>query len=109
MLTIILGGNDCQRIELFKTSNTKIEGSRINLPLCREDTTSIALDLGSRPNLKPTSVSLFPSPLTCASIEDMASSWSREEKDQCVDATAAAFIGGGGINAYLSGGRGGHH
>lgn len=44
-----------------------------------------------------------------ASIEDMAASWSREEKDQCIDATADAFIGGGGINAYLSGGRGGHH
>jgi len=39
----------------------------------------------------------------------MAASWSREEKDQCIGATAAAFMGGGGINAYLSGGRGGHH
>lgn len=43
------------------------------------------------------------------SIEDMAASWSREQKDQCVDATAAAFMGGGGLNSYLSGGRGGHH
>lgn len=42
-------------------------------------------------------------------IEEMAASWSREEKDLCVDATAAAFMGGGGINSYLSGGRGGHH
>lgn len=41
------------------------------------------------------------------SIEDMAASWSREEKDQCVDGTAAAFMGGGGINSYLGGG--GHH
>jgi|EP01083_Nonionella_stella_P012588 heme oxygenase len=43
------------------------------------------------------------------SIEDMAASWSREQKDQCVEGTADAFIGGGGINAYLSGGQGGHH
>jgi heme oxygenase len=42
------------------------------------------------------------------SIEDMAASWSREEKDLCVDATASAFRGGGGLNAYLSGGQG-HH
>jgi heme oxygenase len=44
-----------------------------------------------------------------ASIEKIAASWSREEKDLCVGATAAAFMGGGGINSYLSGGRGGHH
>lgn len=44
-----------------------------------------------------------------SSIEEIAATWSREQKDQCVDATAAAFMGGGGINAYLSGGRGGHH
>mmetsp|Transcript_5744 Transcript_5744/g.8620 ORF Transcript_5744/g.8620 Transcript_5744/m.8620 type:complete len:292 (-) Transcript_5744:298-1173(-) len=44
-----------------------------------------------------------------SSIEEMAASWSRKQKDQCVGATAAAFMGGGGINAYLSGGRGGHH
>ncbi len=44
-----------------------------------------------------------------SSIEDMAASWTREQKDQCIGATAAAFMGGGGINAYLSGGRGGHH
>jgi len=44
------------------------------------------------------------------SIEMMAAEWSREEKDMCVDATMDAFIGGGGINAYLSGGGGsGHH
>jgi heme oxygenase len=41
-------------------------------------------------------------------IEEMAARWSREEKDQCVDATAAAFRGGGAINGYLSGGRSGH-
>mmetsp|Transcript_16343 Transcript_16343/g.19970 ORF Transcript_16343/g.19970 Transcript_16343/m.19970 type:complete len:291 (+) Transcript_16343:161-1033(+) len=43
------------------------------------------------------------------SIEEMAASWSREEKDQCVNATAAAFMCGGSLNSYLSGGRGGHH
>jgi len=43
--------------------------------------------------------------LVKAKIEEMAAQWSQEEKRQCVDATAAAFMGGGGINAYLSGGR----
>ena len=42
------------------------------------------------------------------SIEDMAAQWSQEEKDQCVAGTADAFKYGGGINAYLSGGRSGH-
>lgn len=37
------------------------------------------------------------------SIEDMAATWSAEDKLQCVDATAAAFQGGGGINANLRG------
>ena len=37
------------------------------------------------------------------SIEDLAAKWSREEKDRCVDATMAAFSGGGGLNAYLGG------
>lgn len=41
------------------------------------------------------------------SIEDLASTWNREQKDMCVDATMAAFRGGGAINSYLSGGRGG--
>jgi heme oxygenase len=38
-------------------------------------------------------------------IEAMAAQWSRQEKDECVDATAAAFRGGGMINSYLGGGR----
>jgi len=42
------------------------------------------------------------------SIEDMAAKWSEEEKAQCVGATADAFKYGGGINAYLSGGRSAH-
>jgi len=37
------------------------------------------------------------------SIEEMAASWSREEKDECVETTAAAFQGGGMLNAYLAG------
>lgn len=40
-----------------------------------------------------------------ADIEAMAASWSREEKDECVAATAVAFHGGGGINSYLSGAK----
>ena len=38
----------------------------------------------------------------------MAAKWTKEEKTQCVDATAAAFKGGGGINAYLRGGNSPH-
>ncbi len=38
-----------------------------------------------------------------SSIEEMAAKWSREEKDMCVDATMAAFKGGGMINRYLGG------
>lgn len=41
-------------------------------------------------------------------IEKLAASWTKEERQQCVDATAAAFMGGGAINSHLSGGRG-HH
>ena len=37
-------------------------------------------------------------------IEELAKSWNREERDSCIDATAAAFMGGGGINGYLYGG-----
>jgi len=37
------------------------------------------------------------------SIEELAASWSREEKDLCVEATAGAFQGGGMLNAYLMG------
>lgn len=42
------------------------------------------------------------------SIEDMAARWSETEKQECVDATAAAFQGGGGINSHLSGGQSPH-
>jgi len=38
-------------------------------------------------------------------IEAMAARWSREEKDACVNETAAAFRGGGMINANLAGKR----
>lgn len=38
------------------------------------------------------------------SIEELAASWSKEQKDLCVGQTAAAFQGGGMLNAYLMGG-----
>jgi hypothetical protein len=38
------------------------------------------------------------------SIEQLASTWNDKERQECVDATKAAFEGGGSINAYLSGG-----
>ena len=38
-----------------------------------------------------------------ANIEAMASTWNADQKKQCVDATAAAFQGGGAINSHLSG------
>jgi hypothetical protein len=41
-------------------------------------------------------------------IEETVALWSREEKDDCVGETAAAFRGGGGINSHLNGGRSGH-
>lgn len=41
-------------------------------------------------------------------IEKMADSWTREEKDECVDATAATFRYGGGMNSLLSGGASPH-
>lgn len=37
-------------------------------------------------------------------IENMIDSWTRDEKDICVDETGPAFKFGGGINYYLSGG-----
>jgi heme oxygenase len=37
-------------------------------------------------------------------IESMAAKWSLEERQECIDATAAAFEGGGAINSYLLGG-----
>lgn len=43
-----------------------------------------------------------------ADIEIMAAAWNEEERKQCVDATAMAFRGGGGINSYLNGGKRGH-
>ena len=36
-------------------------------------------------------------------IEDMVAQWTDEERKICVDQTAAAFQGGGGINANLAG------
>lgn len=41
-------------------------------------------------------------------IEEMVAKWSREEKDRCVEETAAAFRGGGAVNSYLSGGQSPH-
>ena len=41
-------------------------------------------------------------------IEEMVSHWTREQKDECVEATAAAFRGGGMVNSYLSGGKSPH-
>lgn len=41
-------------------------------------------------------------------IEDTVAKWSREEKDRCVDQTAAAFKGGGAMNSHLSGGQSPH-
>jgi hypothetical protein len=41
-------------------------------------------------------------------IEEMVSSWTREEKDKCVNETAGAFKGGGTVNSYLSGGQSQH-
>ena len=43
-----------------------------------------------------------------ADIEIMAAAWNEEERKQCVDATAMAFRGGGGINSHLNGGKRGH-
>lgn len=36
-------------------------------------------------------------------IEDMAASWSSEERAECVDATADTFRYAGAINKYLAG------
>jgi len=36
-------------------------------------------------------------------IEELAKGWNRQERDSCIDATAAAFMGGGSINGYLYG------
>lgn len=38
-------------------------------------------------------------------IEVLAQEWSREERDNCIHATAGAFRGGGALNGYLFGGR----
>ena len=38
-----------------------------------------------------------------SSIEDIAASWSEDERQECVAGTAGAFLGGGSINAHLSG------
>ncbi|GKY97618.1 hypothetical protein MPSEU_000720200 [Mayamaea pseudoterrestris] len=42
------------------------------------------------------------------SIEEMAASWSPDERLECVDATAEAFRLGGGINSALAGGQSTH-
>jgi hypothetical protein len=39
------------------------------------------------------------------SIEDLVATWTPEQRDECVAATAAAFVGGGSINSHLSGGQ----
>jgi len=41
-------------------------------------------------------------------IESMAATWSREEKDDCVNQTRYAFRGGGGVNFNLSGKNSSH-
>ncbi|KAL7481728.1 hypothetical protein ACHAW6_007417 [Cyclotella cf. meneghiniana] len=38
-------------------------------------------------------------------IELLAREWTREERDECISATSAAFKGGGAINGYLYGGN----
>eukprot|EP00804_Cyclotella_cryptica_P023630 CCRYP_011967-RA/>CCRYP_011967-RA protein AED:0.15 eAED:0.32 QI:0/0/0/1/1/1/2/0/313 len=38
-------------------------------------------------------------------IEALARGWTREERDECINATSAAFKGGGAINGYLYGGN----
>lgn len=43
-------------------------------------------------------------PRVKAQIEELARQWSREERDNCINATAGAFRGGGAINGYLYGG-----
>lgn len=42
------------------------------------------------------------------SIESLAAEWSPEEQHACVQATAGAFEGGGGINSHLMGGQNPH-
>jgi len=42
-------------------------------------------------------------PRVKAQIEELAQQWSREERDNCINATPAAFRGGGAINGYLYG------
>lgn len=42
------------------------------------------------------------------SIETMAKSWDNQQRNDCVNATAASFVGGGGINSYLMGGQNPH-
>ena len=38
-------------------------------------------------------------------IEEIAKLWTRTERDECINATANAFKGGGAINGYLHGGN----
>ena len=42
---------------------------------------------------------------TKALIESMASAWTEEERQKCIEATEEAFYYGGGLNSYLMGGE----
>ena len=42
------------------------------------------------------------------SIESLAAEWTPEEQQECVQATAGAFEGGGAINSHLMGGQNPH-
>ena len=41
-------------------------------------------------------------------IEALVETWTRDQKDACVNETAGAFRGGGMVNSYLSGGKSPH-
>ena len=56
----------------MRSSNPRIDGSRFNLPLSSNATSIIKENSGPKVNPKQMTNCLFPSPLTCASIEDMA-------------------------------------
>jgi len=44
-------------------------------------------------------------PKVKSQIEELAKPWSREDRDNCINATAGAFRGGGSLNGYLFGGK----
>ena len=56
----------------MRSSNPMIDISRLNLPLSSNATSIIRDDFGSKADPNHLTHSLFPSPLTCASIEDIA-------------------------------------